>query len=68
MYRRNPNLKDYVLVSSKEIAIDVYRKNNAGEWNIINYRAGDLVELNSVNLSFSIERVYRQIVFDLESE
>ena len=27
-YRRNPNLVDYVLVSSDEIAIDIYHKND----------------------------------------
>jgi Uma2 family endonuclease len=68
MYRRNPHLQDYVLVSSKEIAIDLYRKNDAGEWIIINYRAGDVVELKSINLSFPIEHVYREIVFVSESE
>ncbi len=29
-YRRNPNLIDYVLVSSEEMAIDIYHKNDAG--------------------------------------
>jgi Uma2 family endonuclease len=68
MYRRNPHLQDYVLVSSKEIAIDLYRKNDAGEWIIVNYRAGDIVELKSINLSFPIEQVYREIVFVPELE
>jgi Uma2 family endonuclease len=68
MYRRNPHLQDYVLVNSKEIAIDLYRKNDAGEWIIINYRAGDVVELKSINLSFEIEQVYREIVFVPEPE
>jgi Uma2 family endonuclease len=63
-YRRNPVLQDYILVSAKSIAIDLYRKNNAGEWTIVNYRAGDVVELKSINLSFPIEQVYRGIVFE----
>lgn len=62
-YRRNLALQDYLLVSAKSISIDLYRKNDAGEWVIINYRAGDLVELRSINLSFPIEQVYRGIVF-----
>jgi Uma2 family endonuclease len=65
-YRRNPVLQDYLLVSVKSISIDLYRKNDAGEWVIINYRAGDLVELKSINLSFPIERVYRGIVFEAD--
>jgi Uma2 family endonuclease len=67
-YRRNPVLQDYLLVSAKSIAIDLYRKNDAGEWVIVNYRAGDLVELTSINLSFPIERVYRGIVFEADKE
>jgi Uma2 family endonuclease len=63
-YRRNPVLQDYVLVSAKSIAIDIYRKNDAGEWVILNYRAGDVVEFKSINLSFPIEQVYRGIVFE----
>jgi Uma2 family endonuclease len=63
-YRRNPVLQDYVLVSAKSIAIDLYRKNDAGEWIIVNYRAGDVVELRSIKLSFPIEQVYRGIVFE----
>ncbi len=62
-YRQNPQLQDYVLVSSQEIAIDLYRKGNDGRWEIINYRAGDGVEWQSVNLSFPIEQVYRGIDF-----
>jgi len=62
-YRQNPQLQDYVLVSSQEIAIDLYRKNTNGHWEIINYRPGDTVELQSINLSFPIEQVYRGIDF-----
>lgn len=62
-YRQNPQLQDYILVSSQEIAIDLYRKSENGRWEIINYRAGDIVELQSVNLSFPIEQAYRGIDF-----
>lgn len=71
-YRRNPNLVDYVLVSSDEIAIDIYHKNDAGDWLILSYRfptgdaarSGDLVELKSIGLSLQIEQFYEEIVFD----
>jgi Uma2 family endonuclease len=63
-YRRNPNLVDYVLVSSDEIAIDIYHKNDAGDWLILSYRAGDRVELKSIGLSLPIEQFYEEIVFD----
>ena len=63
-YRRNPILQDYVLVSTRSIAIDIYHQNDAGEWVIINDRAGDIIELKSINLSLSIEQLYRGIVFE----
>lgn len=62
-YRQNPQLRDYVLVSSQEVAIDLYRKDSDGRWEIVNYRAGDVVELQSIALSFPIEQIYRGIDF-----
>jgi len=48
--------------------MDLYHKNNAGEWIILNYKEGDIVELKSINLSFPIEQVYRNLIFIPESE
>jgi Uma2 family endonuclease len=68
MYRKNPVLQDYLLVSSTSIEMDLYHKNDAGDWIIINYQAGDTVELKSINLSFAIEQVYRGLDFTPEPE
>ncbi len=62
-YRRNPNLVDYVLVSSDEMAVDIYHKNDAGAWVILSYRTGDHVELKSIGLSVPIEVFYEEVVF-----
>ena len=66
MYRNNPVLQDYLLVSSTSIEMDLYHKNDAGEWIILNYKAGDIIELKSINLSFAIEQVYRGLVLTPE--
>lgn len=66
-YRRNPNLIDYVLVSSDEMAIDIYHRNDAGDWLILSYRSGDRVELKSIGLSLAIEQFYEEIVFEQPS-
>jgi Uma2 family endonuclease len=68
MYRKNPILQDYLLVSSVRIEMDLYHKNDIGDWVIINYQAGDIVELKSINLSFPIEQVYRGLVLTPEPE
>jgi drug/metabolite transporter, DME family len=66
MYRHNPILQDYLLVSSTRIEMDLYHKNNAGEWIIINYKESDTVELKSIHLSVPIEQVYRGLVLTPE--
>jgi Uma2 family endonuclease len=64
MYRRNPSLQDYLLVDAEKIAIDLYRHNELGNWEIVNYQAKDLIELESINLSCLIEDIYEDIVFE----
>ncbi|PHX54927.1 Uma2 family endonuclease [Tychonema bourrellyi FEM_GT703] len=68
LYRKNPNLQDYLLVSSTAIEMDLYHKNEAGDWLIINYQEGDTIELKSINLSFPIEQVYRNLDLTPEPE
>ncbi len=63
MYRRNPSLQEYVLVSTDVIEIELFRKINTEDWRIINYQTGDTVELKSINLTFLIDEVYEDIVF-----
>jgi Uma2 family endonuclease len=67
MYRNSPVLQDYLLVSSTSIEMDLYQKNAAGDWVIINYQAGDVIKLKSINLSFPIEQVYRNLDLTLET-
>jgi Uma2 family endonuclease len=63
-YRRSPILQDYLLVDAEKIAIDLYRQNELGNWEIINYQAGDMIELQSINLSCLIENIYEDIIFE----
>ena len=46
-------------LDSTKIEMDLYHKNEAGDWVIINYQPGDTIELKSIGLSFAIEQVYR---------
>lgn len=67
MYQNNPVLKDYLLVSSTAMEIDLYHKNDAGQWMIINYGEGDTIELKSINLSFPIQQIYRGLNLEPEN-
>ncbi|NET00321.1 MAG: Uma2 family endonuclease [Sphaerospermopsis sp. SIO1G2] len=66
MYQNNPELRDYLLVSSTSVEMDLYHKNDSGDWLIINYKPGDTIQLKSINLSFPIEQVYRNLNLELE--
>ena len=66
MYRNNPVLRDYLLVSSTRVEMDLYQRQESGGWMILNYQAGDVVELRSINLSFPIEQVYRGLTLTPE--
>ncbi|NJR60012.1 MAG: Uma2 family endonuclease [Cyanobacteria bacterium CRU_2_1] len=66
-YRNNPVLQDYLLVSSTSIEMDLYHKDEAGNWLILNYKEGDIVELKSINFSFPIEQVYRGLTLTPDS-
>jgi Uma2 family endonuclease len=68
LYRRSDSLQDYVLVSTDKIELDLYRKNAQGKWEIVHYESGSefsssLVELQSINLTFQLERLFDGIVF-----
>ncbi len=63
MYRRNPSLQEYALVNSEKIEIELFRRGDGDNWQIINYQVGDVVELKSINLSIPIEQIYEDIEF-----
>lgn len=67
MYKNNPALIDYILVSSTSMEIDLYHKNEAGDWLIINYKPGDTIQLKSINLNFPLEQIYRGLNLEPEN-
>jgi Uma2 family endonuclease len=64
LYRRNPILQEYVLVDAETMAITMFRKSDDDKWRIIDYEPGDMVELTSIKLTFPIEQVYEDVVFE----
>ena len=68
MYRQNSSLQEYVLVSTDAIEVEIFRKNDGDNWKIINYQAGDIIELKSVNLTVPIEQIYEDIIFEQDMQ
>ncbi len=57
-YRRLESLREYVLVSSDRINIELFRLNDRRRWELIPYGAGSNLELPSLNFSCPVELLY----------
>ncbi|MEO0842890.1 MAG: Uma2 family endonuclease [Cyanobacteria bacterium J06643_5] len=64
-YRQSNTLQEYVLIESDEIAVECFRKNDEGLWVLHSYQRGDTVTLESVGITIPIEKLYRQVRFDV---
>ncbi|MGH7295287.1 MAG: Uma2 family endonuclease [Polyangiaceae bacterium] len=58
-YRHISSLREYVLVSQTEPHVEVHRRNEAGRWELFEYRRGDVVELASLGCSLAVDELYR---------
>jgi Uma2 family endonuclease len=63
LYRRSTSLQEYILIGSEQITVEIYRKNERNKWELTAYDSGDEIELESINLKFSIEQLFEDIIF-----
>jgi Uma2 family endonuclease len=64
LYRRLETLKEYVLVGSEAKTVEVFRRNDEGNWAFIPYGKGDEVELTSVGMAVPIESIYEDVALE----
>lgn len=57
-YRRIPSLREYVLVSQAEPLIEAYRRADGGRWELLEARAGETIELVSLDARLDVTAVY----------
>lgn len=67
LYRRLESCKEYVLISSEVISVEIFRLNEKGKWELTPYTQGDEIHLTSIDLRFPIERLYEDIVLISET-
>jgi len=60
-YRRIESLKEYVLISSDSVNVEIFRLNQNNKWELTPYGQGDEIHLVSVDLKFSIDLLYEDI-------
>lgn len=57
-YEALASLQDYVLVEYKQKAVEVWRRDDAGQWTMTSYGPGQDVSLQSVSATMSLDRIY----------
>lgn len=63
-YRRIESLREYVLVDTERVAVDVFRRDAAGHWVLYPAGPGETVELASVGLMLPIEVIYEEVTLE----
>ncbi len=65
LYRDIPSLKEYILISSTEILIEKYEKQQDGSWVLHEYKnATDLFIISTIALRVEVNRFYENVVFE----
>jgi len=66
-YRQIPTFKEYVLIEQDKHVVDVHLKGDSSDfWKITRYEGLDtIVELESIGVELSMERLYRRTEIDL---
>ncbi len=62
-HRGCPSVQEYVLVSTDEQAVDVYRRASEKLWTLHLFGPGDDVELKSISVTVSIAAIYENVRF-----
>ncbi len=67
MYRMLDSLREYVLVAQDRRSVEVFRKNEAGRWELFAFdEAAETVELASVGAALEMEALYERVGFKPE--
>jgi Uma2 family endonuclease len=62
-YQSCPSIQEYVLVSTQEQAIDVYRRATDNLWTLHPFGPGEAVILKSIEVSIPIDAFYENVTF-----
>ncbi|MEL6940256.1 MAG: Uma2 family endonuclease [Cyanobacteria bacterium J06598_1] len=60
-YIQIPTLEEYVLVSTKRMQIECFRRGEGRMWLYFAYREGETVEIASMGVEFPIEQLYKNV-------
>lgn len=65
-YRQFRSLQEYVLVQVSQPGVEVFRRNDRGQWVLSEYTLEDSLHLESSDVHITITDLYRQVEFEVE--
>lgn len=60
-YRKLPSLREYALVDTERLSVDLFRRDNTGHWVLYPSESGEMVEFASVGFSVPVEQLYEDV-------
>ena len=61
LYRDIPSLREYVLVDSDAISVEVFRINSEGNWQLYEYKTpNEILEIKSLDFQLSLKEIYER--------
>jgi Uma2 family endonuclease len=60
-YRRLESLREYMLISSDSVNVEIFRLNDRHKWEFTPYAAGETVQLTSIDFECAIELLYEDV-------
>src|SRR5436305_8301833 len=58
-YRACPSIQEYLLISSEFLLVEVFRREKHGFWTLYTLGPNDIIELNSLDISFTFAEIYQ---------
>jgi Uma2 family endonuclease len=63
-YRTLPSLREYVLVATDKHQVEIYRRDEQGEWKLAVVNQNDPMLLESVGASLTLDEIYEEVTLD----
>ena len=63
-YRAIPSLEEYVLISSTQVNVEIYRRGEGRLWLYTAYQSTDTIPLESLDWELPISLLYNAVAFD----
>jgi Uma2 family endonuclease len=65
-YRQFASLQEYVLVQTIQPGVEVFRRNDRGQWVLSEYSLEDSLHLESIDVNIAVADLYRQVEFEID--